>query len=251
MLSNLVAAGLAVTSGQSIYPSHLVPNHVNARGVPAIVDQFTTDIQSNTTGNVSGIPTGLATATQFYDYTNKRVRIDRDDGTSKMYDYKTLIDPCPTGRPGHGCPSSRPNWPSPQGFKFNTDSIENSCCYVWLVDSDTGEAETMEKFALEDNSKEVGHDARGDHWLSVKKFPFLQTDDWWLGPNNSVVASNSYFIIPGQSPVSGYVQSNGTYTNWVNTVDASKFEHPDSHPTFGKCKECGVDSECPMQECMN
>ena len=28
-----------------------------------------------------------------YDYTNKRQRLDRDDGTTKMYDYKTLVDP--------------------------------------------------------------------------------------------------------------------------------------------------------------
>ena len=44
----------------------------------------------------------------------------------------------------------------------------------------------------------------GEHWLSVKRFPFLQTDDWWFtAPNSSypdgiLVASNSYFLIKGK-----------------------------------------------------
>ena len=29
------------------------------------------------------------------------------------------------------------------------------------------------------------------------------------------------------------------------------FDHPDSRVTFGKCKECGVDDECPMWQCMH
>jgi hypothetical protein len=33
-------------------------------------------------------------------------------------------------------------------------------------------------------------------------------------------------------------------------VDPAVFAHPDSRPTFGKCKQCGVDDECPMWECM-
>ena len=120
---------------------------------------------------------------------------------------------------------------------------------MWLVDDQTKQPERMDKFEIEKNAKLVGKDGRGDHWLSVKHFPFLQTDDWWL-QNNTVAASNTYFNIPGQTSVSGYVMSNSTYTNWVNEVDPNVFNHPDSRVDFGKCKECGVDDECPMWECM-
>ena len=208
---------------------------------------------------------------QWYDYTNKRQRLDRDDGTTKMYDYKTLVDPCPVGQ----CPSSRPKFPSPQGFKWQTDDMDNTCCFVWLVDSDTKEPETMDRFEVESNAKQVGSDARGDHWLSVKKFPFLQTDDcaprsratpaqfsegsvsdarhahvagWFL--NGTLTASNTYFDIPGHSPVSGYGMSNSTFSDFTTTIDPTVFDHPDSRVTFGKCKECGVDDECPMWQCM-
>ena len=55
------------------------------------------------------------------------------------YDYKTLVDPglAPT-----------PKFPSPQGFKWNTGNRNNSCCWVWLIDSDTQEPETMEKIEV-------------------------------------------------------------------------------------------------------
>ena len=68
----------------------------------------------------------------------------------------------------------------------------------------------MDRFEVESNAKLVGSDARGDHWLSVKKFPFLQTDDWWF-KNGTLTASNTYFDIPGHSPVSGYGMSNSTF----------------------------------------
>jgi hypothetical protein len=45
----------------------------------------------------------------------------------------------------------------------------------------------------------------------------------------------------------------GTFDDVVYGADAvpqSVFDHPDSRPTFGKCKQCGVDDECPMWECM-
>lgn len=232
---------------QSVLPGRVLRNDVSLGNVPQIANQFVAEVSGVTKGNLSGVPTGTFHIKQYYDYDNKRLRIDRDDGTTKMYDYKTLMDPCPVG----DCPGDRPKFPSPQGFKWKTADPEHSCCFVWLVDSDTKEPERMDKFELESNAKLVGQDARGDHWLSVKKFPFLQTDDWWLRENGTVTASNTYFNIPGKSSVSGYVMSNTTYTNWQSgPVDPSVYDHPDSRVTFGKCKECGVDDECPMWQCM-
>ena len=45
--------------------------------------------------------------------------------------------------------------------------------------------------------------------------------------------------------------SNGTYSDVkYGAVNKTVFAHPDSRPTFGKCKQCGVDDECPMWQCM-
>ena len=211
--------------------------------VPKIPDQFYMEIHSNTTSTMPNIPTGVGTMKEYYDYTNKRLRKDFDDGTSKMYDYKTLVDPglAPT-----------PKFPSPQGFKFRTDDIENTCCWLWLIDSDTEQPEKMDQFAVEDNAKDLGPEADGEHWLSVKKFPFLQTDDWWFKNGTIPVKSNSYFNIPGRSSISGWTMNNATFHNVKYGPDAvpdSVFAHPDSRPTFGKCKQCGVDDECPMWQC--
>ena len=56
--------------------------------------------------------------------------------------------------------------------------------------------------------------------------------------------------VSGVSPVSGYGMSNSTFSDFTTTIDPTVFDHPDSRVTFGKCKECGVDDECPMWQCM-
>jgi len=222
-----VSAGLAVKQ--------------KTQAVPVIPDQFYAEIHGNTTGNLSGVPYGTVVIKEWYDYANKRLRKDFDDGTTKMYDYKTLVDP------GN---EKTPKFPAPQGFKFRTDDINNTCCWLWLIDSDTQQNEQMQKFAVESNAKDLGATPQGEHWRSVTKFPFLQTDDWWF-KNGTLAIQNSYFIIPGHTSVSGYVMSNGTFEDVKNApIDPSVFWHPDSRPTFGKCKQCGVDMECPMWQCM-
>lgn len=233
----LAAALVALTSAASLVVKDKVPGHV-----PVIPDAFYAEIHANTTGNLSGVPTGLSVIKQWYDYSNQRLRNDFSDGTTKMYDYKTLVDP--------GL-EKNPKFPAPQGFKFRTDDIENTCCWLWLIDPNTQQNEEMEQFSVESNAKDAGATPQGEHWVSVKKFPFLQTDDWWF-KNGTIAIQNTYINIPGHTSVSGYLMSNGTFDNVkYGPIDDSVFAHPDSRPTFGKCKQCGVDSECPMQQCMS
>ena len=76
----------------------------------------------------------------------------------------------------------------------------------------------------------------------------LLVSDWWF-QKGELAASNTYVNIPTK----GYIMSNGTYENVEygnSSVPDSAFAHPDSRPTFGKCKQCGVDDECPMWQCM-
>ena len=148
-------------------------------GVPVIPDQFYAEEHGNTTSTIASIPSGTIVIKHWYDYTNKRERKDFDTGVTKMYDYKTLVDP---GNEKPGGPGNNPIFPSPQGFKFRTDDLMSTCCWLWLVgDASTQyEPETMEKFEVEKKAVDEGLDAKGEHWSSVKKFPFLQTDDWWF-----------------------------------------------------------------------
>ena len=60
----------------------------------------------------------------------------------------------------------------------------------------------------------------GHSGLSVKKFPFLQTDDWWF-QNGTLKYSNSYFIIKGHTSVSGCKIPN-------------RSRHPHAHVTVGR-----------------
>lgn len=158
------------------------------------------EIHGNTASTVAGVPTGTGVTKQWYGYTNKRKRLDFDDGTSKIYDYKTLVDP------GN---ERKPAFPSPQGFKCRTDNIASTCCWLWLVD-DNEDPDRMEKLEVEHKAKDVGADPRGEHWSSVIKFPFLQTDDWFFrnDGNDTLSATNSYVKIPGKTSESGYVMSN-------------------------------------------
>ena len=95
-----------------------------------------------------------------------------------------------------------------------------------------------------------GAEPRGEHWHSHKWFPFTQDDDWWF-KNGTLSASNTYIHIPGKTPVSGWTMANATYTDVTyGPIADSVFAHPDSRPTFGKCKRCGFDDQCPMSFCM-
>jgi len=233
----LALAATTVVAHNAINVDYKLPTRTNA--VPKIPDQFYSEIHANNTGNVSGISYGSIVIKQWYDYTNGRLRKDFDTGDTKMYDYKTLMDP------GN---LPKPTFPSPQGFKWKTADPLNTCCWVWLLDSNTGDAERMSRLEVENNAKDVGKDQKGEHWSSVTTFPFLQTDDWWF-QKGELAASNTYVNIPTK----GYIMSNGTYENVEygnSSVPDSAFSHPDSRPTFGKCKQCGVDDECPMWQCM-
>ena len=104
----------------------------------------------------------------------------------------------------------------------------------------------MQKLEVEKRAKDIGPEPMGEHWSSVIRLPFLQTDDWWF-KNGTLAASNTYENIPKL----GYAMSNSTFVNVkYGPIDTSIFAHPDSRPTFGKCKQCGVDMECPMWQCM-
>ena len=86
-----LAITLSVASAAGPWTSKLdVLKAKHMLAVPAIPDQFYAEIHSNVTGNVSGIPTGTGVMKQWYDFSNKRLRKDFDDGTSKIYDYKTV-----------------------------------------------------------------------------------------------------------------------------------------------------------------
>ena len=61
---------------------------------PVIPDTFTADVVAVSSGTAPGVPKGTQSFTQFYDYTNKRLRKDfHDQGYAKVYRYDKLIQP--------------------------------------------------------------------------------------------------------------------------------------------------------------
>ena len=57
---------------------------------------YTALIDSDVTGNIPDIPKGKSQYTEYYDFANKRRRLDFPaTGMSKVYRYGTSCDPCP------------------------------------------------------------------------------------------------------------------------------------------------------------
>lgn len=76
---------------------------------PAIPSAFMATIVSNTTGTVPGIPKGVEEFSQFYDYTNKRLRKDMSNGYTKVYRYDVKEEPACAQAPTPQClPWSHP-----------------------------------------------------------------------------------------------------------------------------------------------
>lgn len=215
-------------------------------GVPQLPETYTAVITSTTTGTSHAVPHGTAHLKKFYDYPNSRLRVDDlDDGSTKVYRYDVLVDPpFPPGR-------TDPTFPTPKGYQFQLSNPNNTCCWLWLMDPDTQVADRMSHEEMSKRAVDVGTDEFGEHWSTVLKFPFNQTDDIWLVNGTIPVPTkeDSYVDIPPAfGPQSGTIITNGTFQNVsLDLIDESVYWVPDATPTFGKCKEFGHDMECSME----
>ena len=216
---------------------------------PKIPDTFTAVITSDTSGTSHGtVPKGKSSMKQWYDYANKRLRKDADDGTTKVYRYDVKIDPPFPARPGD------PTFPTPKGYQFDLANPNMTCCWLWLMDSDTKEADMMEQLTIPKKAKDLGADANGEHWASSTHFPLTQTGDFWCDSNVtsgcSLTKENSFVNIPKAfGPQAGTIITNSTYEGvTIGPIDESAFWVPDATPTFGQCKEFGKDPMCQMND---
>jgi len=145
-----------------------------------------------------------------------------------------------------------PTFASPKGYKIqlrNGVPDPMQCCWLWLVDQN-GDAETMFEQTVPAKSVDAGktviNGVAAEHWHWEGKFPFLQIDDFYFTPNGSLVQANSYASVFSKGTIIG----NSSYTNWdTAAISNTTFAVPTSDPTFGQCKQCGVDPECDMQMC--
>eukprot|EP00911_Craspedida_sp_UC1_P000038 UC1_evm1s33 len=214
---------------------------------PTIPGTFTANVVATSSGTASGVPHGTKTYKKYYDYTNKRLREDFvAEGFTKIYRYDQKIEP-----PFPPAPHN-PTFASPKGYKIqlrNGQPDPMSCCWLWLVD-ENGNADTMFQEVVPKKAIDAGaatvNGIKTEHWAFGTKFPFPQTSDFYFGSNNTLVQSNSFASIFKQGTVIG----NSSFSNWDSSpIDVSVFAVPTSDPTFGKCKQCGVDPECSMQAC--
>mmetsp|Transcript_37086 Transcript_37086/g.54502 ORF Transcript_37086/g.54502 Transcript_37086/m.54502 type:complete len:469 (+) Transcript_37086:62-1468(+) len=217
---------------------------VNENDVPELAPVWTADIVAKTSGTFPGVPHETQTYTEYHDFTNDRRRVDyTDQGFTKIYRYDVQDwDHQP--------------FPAPKGYKMRLDSSGTpdplSCCWLWLVDSDTGENDKMLPLTIPTKSTDEGattiNGVPVELWQANTLIPIKTTNDFYIGNNSVPVQVNTFSNVLGK----GTVIANTTYTNFVaGPIPNSTFDVPDSKPTFGKCKQCGVDPECPMQQCIS
>jgi hypothetical protein len=211
---------------------------------PTIPQTFVATITTNSSGTSSVVQRGVSTMKQYYDYANKRLRKDAEDGSTKIYRYDDPKDPPFPPNPGD------PDFKTPKGYQFQLNNPNMTCCWLWLMDADTKVADRMYELTIPKKSVDVGSDADGEHWANVAHFPFLQTDDYWLKNASILTKHNSFSSLPkALGPQAGTIISNSTYADvTVGPIDISTFWVPDARPTFGKCKEFGHDPQCSMED---
>ena len=203
--------------------------------VPIIPDVWTADITATTNGTLPNVPKGTKSFTEYHDFKNKRRRVDfKDQYYTKIYRYDVKsFDHNP--------------FPASKGYQMHLDSSgnpnPNSCCWLWLVDED-GNDDRMFALQVDKNAKDAGKTSTGlEEWTSASTFPFPTTDSFYFNNETDLSKYNSYASVLGK----GTIISNTTYTNWkTGPIDNATFAVPSSKPTFGKCKQFGVDPSCPM-----
>eukprot|EP00040_Diaphanoeca_grandis_P015770 m.80867 g.80867 ORF g.80867 m.80867 type:complete len:239 (+) comp25357_c0_seq1:84-800(+) len=238
MLSSLAIIS-SVTLGSWV--PHTAPT------IPAI---FTSNVVESSSGTFPGVPQGTKSFLQFYDYEHQKLRKDYvQEGYSKIYRYDQKIDP--PFPPAKGDPT----FPSPKGYKLQLHGgvvDPNQCCWLWLVD-DEGNPDTMFEQIISPKAVDAGATTKNgvpsEHYTFHTNLPFPQTNDYYFATaDQALVQVDSYASIFKKGTVIG----NSSFTNFTAAPIANTtFAVPTSDPTFGICKQCGVDPECPMQMCMD
>ena len=147
-------------------------------------------------------------------------------------------------------------FPASKGYKMHLDSTgtpnPNTCCWLWLVD-ENGNNDKMSNFPqvpakATDEGSSVVNGVTVEEWLSTSTFPFPQSGSYYFDNTSTLVQTNSFASVLGKGTIIG----NTTYANFkAGPIPNATFAVPTSKPTFGKCKQCGVDPSCPMSDCMS
>jgi hypothetical protein len=220
---------------------------VTAAEPPLIPQQYTAQIISDVKGDIPDIPKGKSTYTEYYDYGNKRRRIDFSDGTSKVYRYDV-------NDMGHN------PFPAPRGYQFQTSNPKLNCCWLWLVDTSDPTNSTnlrMSEIQISKRAKDNGPvtiDGKTAEWWHSKGSIIVleQHDDFFVSTNGSnpttLIEWDSQFRLKLET-----CQTNLTYTTFdYSPIDISVFDVPkadcqECQPfEIGTCKEFGKDPECDM-----
>lgn len=216
---------------------------------PKISDVYTASVTSRTSGNIPGLPQGESSFTEYYDFTNKRRRLDFTagslEGQTKVYRYDEKdVNHNP--------------FPAPRGYIFRTENPKLDCCWLWLIDSSDPTNSTNEKmFEVEipKNAKDEGvvtiNGQQTEHWHSQGGIIIISnSDDFYVGNNSELVQHNSIVHVEGKKGI-----SNSSYANFdVSPIDESVFAVPSANcqdsscsvPEIGVCKQFGVDPMCDM-----
>jgi hypothetical protein len=212
---------------------------------PPISLQYTANIHSKTTGDIPGLPKGTTDYKEYYDYKNKRRRLDfisgQGAGSTKVYRYDVKDM-------GHN------PFPAARGYQFQTSNPKLQCCWLWLIDDTDPTNSTdlrMSEVQIPKKAQDEGsctiNGVTAEHWHAKGGIVVLESQsDWYIGANNSIVQQNGQFRIKLKDAI-----SNASYTNFdTSPIDESVFavpkaDCPDCNPfEIGTCKEFGTDPAC-------
>jgi hypothetical protein len=206
--------------------------------------QYTALVTSTTTGDIPGLPKGTKTYTEYYDYANKRRRLDFvGESMSKIYRYDV-------NDVGHN------PFPAPRGYQLNPANPRLGCCWLWLVDTSDPTNSTnlkMSEVQIPPKATDEGsctiNGVQAEHWHAKGGVVVLESQsDWYVGNGSTLVQQNSQFRLKLKDAI-----GNVTYKNYdPSPIDESIFAVPKSEceectpSEMGDCKEFGKDPECDM-----
>jgi hypothetical protein len=201
-------------------------------------------VTSKTTGDIPGLPKGTQTYTEYYDFANKRRRLDfTSQGFSKIYRYDV-------NDMGHN------PFPAPRGYQLNPANPKQHCCWLWLTDSSDPSNMTnlaMTEVQVPPKSTDEGpcsiNGVTAEHWHAKGGIVVLESQSDWFVSNGSVlVQQNSQFRYKLKDAI-----GNVTYKNYdPSLIDVSIFAVPTSEcedckpQEYGDCKQFGKDPDCDM-----
>ena len=167
-----------------------------ANTVPTLPTNWRAAAVQDMEGNVAGVRPGLTYWNQYYDQDSGNDRYEyytKSPVSNEIYKYND-VDPVT------GCGMV---------YSFTADK----CCHKALLEDD-GTCSSFFTIQLAQRAKDVGSDAKGEHWnYSFDHFGITQVEDWWVAIDSTVAAFYQTITIGADGSDPQWITVNMDYSN--------------------------------------